>query len=627
MADDSRTYLQSVLQPDQLAKLERVGNQEVLQFVARFVRHCRPDYVFVATDSAEDIEYVRESAIRDGEEGPLAIPGHTYHFDSPLDQARDRKNTRLLLRKGVELGPQFETLDRDEGLADVLARLDGLMQGHTMYVRFFSLGPVGSEFSNLAVQLTDSAYVAHNEDLLYRAAYDEFVRLGSEASFFRFVHSAGELDHHVSKNIDQRRVFIDLSEDTVYSANTQYGGNTIGLKKLAMRLAIKKASAEGHLCEHMFVMGVHGPKGRVSYFTGAYPSMCGKTSTSMLEGETIVGDDIAYLRNVDGHLRAVNVERGIFGIIQGINQKDDAIIWKALHSPGEIIFSNVLVTEDGGAYWIDKGTPMPASGTNHTGAWFPGKLDKSGREVPPSHPNGRFTLSLPLLENTDVALDDPAGVEVAGMIYGGRDYDTWVPVEEAFDWVHGIVTKGASLESQTTAATLGAEGVREFNPMSNLDFLPIPIGRYVADNLKIAEGLKQHPRIFSVNYFLQDANGRWLNARADKRIWLKWMELRVHGDAGAIRTPTGYIPLYEDLARLFQEVLGREYHRDDYVQQFTLRIPENLAKIDRIATHYREHVLETPDVLLGVLKEQRQRLEQARAQWGDYVEPDTMPRA
>lgn len=628
MADNPTAYLQSMLPSDQMVKLERLNNEAVMEFVARFVRHCRPDKVFVATDSAEDIDFIRRSAIADGEEGPLAISGHTYHFDSATDQARDRKNTRLLLPKGMELGPQFETLDRDEGLADVLARMDGIMQGHTLYVRFFSLGPVGSAFSNLAVQLTDSAYVAHNEDLLYRVAYDEFERLGAAATFFRFVHSAGELDdRRVTKNTDKRRVYIDLAENTVYSANTQYGGNTIGLKKLAMRLAIQKASAEGHLCEHMFIMGVHGPKDRVSYFTGAYPSMCGKTSTSMLEGETIVGDDIAYLRDIDGTLRAVNVERGIFGIIQGVNEKDDPIIWKTLHSPGEIIFSNVLVTEDGDTNWIDKGTPLPERGLNYTGEWFPGKVDKNGKEVPPSNPNARFTFSLPLLDNTDVALDDPAGVEVAGMIYGGRDFDTWVPVEEAFDWVHGIVTKGASLESQTTAATLGVEGVREFNPMSNLDFLPIPIGRYISDNLQMGEKLAQAPRIFSVNYFLQDADGRWLNSRADKRVWLKWMELRVHNEVEAIRTPTGYIPLYEDLARLFREVLGQEYRHEDYVQQFTLRIPENLAKIERITAQYRDRVLETPEVLLGVLSDQRQRLEEARARWGDYVDPEAMPRA
>lgn len=542
MVGNATEYLRSRLDPEQFVKLERIGNDDVNEFIARFLRLCRPDAVFVATDDPEDIQYIREAAIRDGEETPLATPGHTYHFDSPLDQARDRKNTRLLLPKGVELGPQFETLDRDEGLADVMERLDGIMAGHTMYVRFFSLGPVGSVFSNLAVQLTDSAYVAHNEDLLYRQAYDEFVRLGPKAEFFRFVHSAGELENHVSKNIDQRRVYIDVQDNTVYSTNTQYGGNTIGLKKLAMRLAIKKASAEGWLCEHMFIMGVSGPGGRISYFTGAYPSLCGKTSTSMLVGETIVGDDIAYLRNIDGELRAVNVERGIFGIIQGVNEKDDPILWKALHSPGEIIFSNVLVTPDGYTHWLDKGTPPPPEGINHLGPWFPGKLDKGGKQIPPSHPNARFTLSLPLLENTDPALDDPEGVPVAGIIYGGRDYDTWVPVEEAFDWFHGIATKGATLESQTTAATLGAEGVREFNPMSNLDFLPITIGRYIADNLRIGEGLTRPPRIFSVNYFLQDAQGRWLNSKLDKKVWLKWMELRVHDEVDAIRTPTGLIP-------------------------------------------------------------------------------------
>ncbi|NPV09050.1 MAG: phosphoenolpyruvate carboxykinase (GTP) [Anaerolineae bacterium] len=617
-------FLRSNLDPEQFAKLQRIGNDEVNHFVARFVELCRPDTVFVATDDPADIEYIRQAALRDGEEAPLATPGHTYHFDSPLDQARDRKNTRLLLPRGLELGPQFETLDRDEGLADIMERLAGIMRGHTLYVRFFSLGPVRSPFSILAVQLTDSAYVAHNEDLLYRQAYNEFVRLGKDATFFRFVHSAGELENNVSRNIEQRRVFIDIEDNTVYSANTQYGGNTIGLKKLAMRLAIKKASAEGWLCEHMFVMGVRGPGGRVSYFTGAYPSLCGKTSTSMLAGETIVGDDIAYLRNVDGVLRAVNVEKGIFGIIQGVNEQDDPILWKALHSPGEVIFSNVLVTEDGYPYWLDKGTPVPDRGINHTGPWFPGKLDKGGKEIPPSHPNARFTLSLQLLENTDPALDDPQGVEVAGIIYGGRDYDTWVPVEEAFDWVHGIVTKGAALESQTTAATLGAEGVREFNPMSNLDFLSIPIGRYVADNLRLGQSLARPPRIFSVNYFLQDEEGRWLNSKLDKRVWLKWMELRVHDEVEAIRTPTGFIPLYEDLVRLFQEVLGRDYAREEYDRQFTLRVPQNLAKIERISAIYRQQVRETPPVLLEVLEEQRRRLEEACAALGDQIRPYEM---
>ncbi len=626
MSDHYATVLRTRLEPEQLAKLERIDNPRVHQFVAKYLEHCDPATVFVATGSPEDIDYIRRSAITRGEEQPLAIPGHTYHFDGPTDQARDRKNTRLLVPAGVNLGPNYDTLERGTALPEVMDRIRGIMRGGTMYVRFYSLGPVGSEFSNLAVQLTDSAYVSHNADLLYRQAYDEFVRLGPAAEFFQFVHSAGELENHITKNAEFRRVFIDLVGNTVYSANTQYGGNTIGLKKLAMRLAIQKASAEGHLCEHMFIMGVHGPNDRVSYFTGAYPSACGKTSTSMLPGETVVGDDIAYLRAIDGELRAVNVERGIFGIMQGINPKDDILLWEALHSPGEVIFSNVLVTPDGRTYWNESGAPVPASGVNYAGAWTPDTVDAKGKPVPASHPNARFTLSLDLLPNTDPRLDDPEGVVVSGVIYGGRDYDTWVPVEQAFDWAHGIITKGASLESQTTAATLGAVGVREFNPMSNMDFLPIPVGRYVSDNLNIADQLDNVPLIFSVNYFLQDADGRWLNDRSDKQIWLKWMERRVHGEMGAIRIPTGLIPIYEDLVDLFRTVHGKEYTREQYREQFQLRIPENLAKVERITDHYRHGVLEAPEILFRVLDEQKARLEEARRRWGDYVNPDRMPR-
>ena len=175
------------------------------------------------------------------------------------------------------------------------------------------------------------------------------------------MHSEGELtESKTTKNIDKRRIYIDLKDDIVYSANTQYAGNTLGMKKMAMRLAIHRGSQEGWLCEHMLVMGIHGPDGRVTYFTGAFPSMCGKTSTAMLDGESIVGDDIAYLRKIDGVVRAVNCEHGMFGIILGVNSKDDPIQWKALHAPGhQVIFSNVLRTDDGGVYWEGKDAAVP----------------------------------------------------------------------------------------------------------------------------------------------------------------------------------------------------------------------------------------------------------------------------
>jgi len=623
MNKTSEQILKSRLTQENFQKLAAIDNDEMHDFVAKYIDLCNPGSVFVSTDSADDIRYVREAAVRNGEEENLALGGHTIHFDGYHDQARDKAQTKFLLPEGVDLGPDINAINKDEGLKELKEIMRDIMKGKEVYVRFYCLGPCKSAFSIPCLQITDSAYVAHSEDLLYRHGYEEFKRLGKSARFFKFVHSAGELDERkVSKNIDKRRVYIDTYDGIVYSVNTQYGGNTIGLKKLAMRLAIKRASEEGWLTEHMLLMGIHGPKGRISYFTGAFPSLCGKTSTSMISGETIVGDDIAYLRKMDGVVRAVNVECGMFGIIQGINSVDDPIIWKTLHSPGEIIFSNVLVTNDKKVYWIGKDGEVPASGYNHSGQWTSGKKDAKGSEITPSHKNARFTLNLKLLENVDSNLDNPAGVALSGIIYGGRDSDTWLPVQESFDWTHGIITKGAALESETTAATLGKEGVRKFNPMSNLDFVSIPLGQYIQNNLDFGKDAKNPPRIFGVNYFIKDKEGNFLNEKTDKAVWLKWMELRVNNDVEAITTPTGLIPKYEDLKRLFKHLLNKDYTQEDYIKQFTLRIPENLAKIDRIEKIYREKVADAPKILFDVLGEERKRLTSAREKWGDYIPPD-----
>ncbi len=618
-----KEMLRTKLGKEGYGKLLGIDNPQLHEFVAKYVELCNPDRVFVSTDSPEDISYIREAAIRNGEEKRLAVDGWTVHFDGYYDQARDKPRTKFLVPPGVNLGPNLNAMDRDEGLKEIHQILENIMRGNELYIRFFCLGPTNSGFAIPCVQLTDSAYVAHSEDLLYRWGYEEFKRQGNSARFFKFVHSAGDLDERkTSMNIDKRRVYIDLEESTVYGSNTQYGGNTIGLKKLAMRLAINRAAKEGWLTEHMLVMGVHGPNDRVTYFTGAFPSLCGKTSTALIPGETIVGDDISYIRERDGKAYAVNVESGMFGIIMGVNAKDDPIIWKVLHSPNEIIFSNVLIGGDNLPYWIGMGEEIPDRGYNHSGEWTLGKRDAEGNEITPSHKNARFTIDLKRLENLDTRLNDPNGVELGGMIYGGRDSDTWVPIAQAFDWTHGIIAKGASLESETTAATLGQEGLRKFNPMSNLDFLSVPIGKYIEMNLEFGNSLRNPPLIFGVNYFLKNKDGNFMNERTDKKIWLKWMELRVHREIDAIETPIGYIPRYEDLKRLFKEVLGRDYPQVDYSSQFTIRVPENLAKIERIKKIYQTTVAETPPVLFQVLEEERQRLLEAKGKYGDYITPD-----
>ena len=616
--------LRDRLDDENIAKLESLNNQHITELVAKYVLHLNPDSVFVCDDSEEDLNYLREAAVSKGEEKKLATEGHRLHFDNYHDQARDKSNTKILLSPGESISENINTMDRDDGLAEIHDVMAGIMSGSEMYVIFRCLAPQGSIFSIPCIQITDSAYVCHNELLLFRPGFEEMKKLKGSDKFFTFIHSQGELTKdNCSKNLDKRRVYIDLDGSTVYSANNQYGGNSIGPKKHAMRLAIYEASKSDWLCEHMFIMGVHGPGERVTYFAGAYPSACGKTSTAMVPGETIVGDDIAYFRVVDGRVMAANVEKGMFGIIKDVNADGDPIIFSALTSPGDVIFSNVLADDDNLPRWLGDGRQEPAHGVNHNGEWTPGTVDDDGKEVTLSHKNARYTLEIPSLENMDDKADDPEGVPLGGIIYGGRDSNTSVPVVQSFDWDHGILTIGATLESETTAATLGKEGVRKFNIMSNMDFLSVPLARYIDRNLEFGERAINPPLIFGANYFLKGEDGQYLNSIADKRVWLKWMAARVHGELGAIETPVGHIPKYEDLAKLFREVLGKDYSQKDYDTQFTIRMPHLLEKIERMKEIYAK-VPDVSEKLTRALEDQESRLRKAQEKHGDLIKPGVL---
>ncbi len=604
-------------------KLDAMVNPNVHEFIAKASDLCHPEKIFICSDSDEDINHVRQQAVGMCEEKAiLTMQGHTVHFDSEHDQGRDRQATKYLVPRGILLSKALNQVDRQEGLAEVRGLMKDSMIGRTMIVRFISLGPLNSVFTILGLQCTDSWYVAHSEDLLYRPGYGEFIKAGPKSDFLRVLHSAGKLDEDmVSVEHEKKRIYIDNMDNTIYSVNTQYAGNSVGFKKLAFRLAIRKASYEGWLAEHMLLMGVNGPGGRKTYFAGAFPSACGKTSTAMLPGETILGDDIAYIRDIDSAARAVNVEAGIFGIIQDVNPRDDALIYKVLTNPGEIIFSNVLV-KDGKPYWLGMGSELPKEGLNFSGAWYEGKKDEAGNEIPPAHKNARYAVSLRALENCDSELNNPSGVELGGVMYGGRDTKAYVPVQQSFDWEHGIIAYGASLETETTFATVGEEGIPEINMMSIQDFISIPLGQNIRNNLEFGRKLKKAPVVFGVNYFLKDKEGKFVNSIQDKHVWIKWMELRVHGEVEAMRSPTGYLPKYEDLRRLFSKVLNKDYELEDYVRQFTIRVPENLGKIERVQRFYQENVSDTPLELFGILYMQRGRLLQAKASFGDYISPE-----
>jgi phosphoenolpyruvate carboxykinase (GTP) len=608
-----------------MTKIKDLENPFAEEVIEEYINLCKPEKITVITDSDDDIQYVRELALKNNEEKKLSMEGHTIHYDGYQDQARDKNNTKVLATPDMEMSSIINRTDKEEGLKEVLEIMDGSMKGKEAIIRFFCLGPINSRFSISALQITDSAYVAHSEDILYRTGYEQFKKLKGSKDFFYLVHSAGELDERGnSKNIEKRRIYIDVKENRVFTVNNQYAGNSLGLKKLALRLAIYKANNEDWLTEHMFIMGAKPlDRERITYFTGAFPSACGKTSTAMIPGQTIVGDDIAYIRKGDnGSAYAVNIEQGIFGIIEDVNPIDDPLIYETLTTPRELIFSNVLIN-DGTPYWLGMGQDLPKEGYNHHGEWKEGDTDSSGKDVLPAHKNARYTVRISDLENVDENLHNPEGVPISGIIYGGRDSDTSVPVYQCLDWAHGVFV-GTTVESETTAATLGAAGVRKHNPMANLDFLVVSLGKYINNHLQFGESLGNKPLVFATNYFLKE-EGKFLNEKVDKKVWLLWMEGRVHGEYDAIETPIGYIPKYEDLKELFKNIFKRDYTRDEYNTQFSVRIAKFMEKMERMeGIFYKEDnipalFMETMNKLKGNLTKAKEEHKQDIVPPGNFV--------
>jgi phosphoenolpyruvate carboxykinase (GTP) len=608
--------------------LGALHNENILKIVNDFVKLCKPSKVTVITDSKEDIEYCRQRAIDIGEEAKLETRGHSVHYDgffsmSNHDQARDKENTKVLIPEGDYASPWINTIEREEGLKEILEIMDGCMKNRECLVRFFCLGPKNSKFSILALQLTDSFYVAHSEDLLYRSGYEEFKKLNGSSEFFYFIHSGGKLAGNplVTEDLSKRRIYIDLQEKRVLSCFNQYAGNSLGLKKLALRLAIHKSNNEDWLVEHYFILGIHPQgKNRTTFVCGAYPSGCGKTSTAMLPGQTIIGDDIAYLRKwEDGYAHAVNIERGIFGIIKDVNANNDPVIYKAITTPRETIFSNVLI-KDKIPYWIGDGRVVPDNGVNFSGKWRKGKKDVNGIDIPHAHPNARYTIRIEELPNADPNLHNPEGVPISGIFYGGRDSVTMPPVVESFDWEHGVFL-GATIESETTVQTLGAEGIRITQPMANLDFIVVPLSKYFENHQKFGNSLTIPPKVFAMNYFLKGKDGKYLNDILDKLCWVIWAEKRIYGEFEAINTPIGYIPNFQDLKSLFNQYLNKDYKKHEYIEQFTIRIERLLQKVNRIRANYEKDI-NIPQFFWRILNQQQSELTELKEKYKmDEVSP------
>ncbi len=639
--DEAKVLFEARCDQENLAKLERIANEEALLKIANAISMTDPDAVFVNTGSDADVQRVREMSLAKGEEEPLAMKDHTIHFDLAQEQARIIDRTFYIVNQGEKTSVLAKSILRDEAYEYVKTHMTGIAKGKTLLVGFFSRGPIGAPAAIPALEITTSTYVMHSANILYRNVYDRFDEEVQRAElFFTNVHSEGP---NRPEDLPNARVFMDRSWLTTFSMFCTYAGNTLLLKKGNHRFAVDLATyyqREEKLSEHMFITGLIGHGGRKTYFAGAAPSGCGKTTTAMT-GTDFVGDDLAQLWIAeDGTLRAINPECGIFGIVRDVKREDDPYLMKCLREEGaEVIWSNVLIDEHGVPHWVGNGEEHPQKGINFQGEWWEGKTDEDGKPIPLSNPNARCTLRSSAIGNyNEAAAEDPSGAEIQVITYSGRDSDTMPPVWVAKGPDHGVVI-GASVLSAATATEVGATGVRR-QPWANEPFIPGPLADYMdAQFVFFSSGkLKSKPIMAGLNYFLthgargpvlvQDkcgegdkpfdkAQDKLLGEKRDVKVWLGWLELRAHGDVGVVETPVGFIPKYEDLQELFDGI-GKEYPKELYDKQFAFYVDNILARIDLQEEAYRKEK-NVPARLFEVYAEQRKGLEALRAKYGPIV--------
>jgi len=626
--DDAWALFRDAMGADELDKLERISTDDALIKIANCIAVCKPSRVMVNSGSEADLQAIRKLSIDKGEESPLAMPNHTIHYDLPEEQARIVDRTFYIVNPDEKISVLAKKIERDEAITYVDDNMVGIMTGKTMLIGFFNRGPAGAPATIPALEITSSAYVMHSADMLYRNSYRTFDQQVEETGFFfTNLHSEGPWR---SEDLPRARVFMDRSWLTTYSMFCTYAGNTLLMKKGNHRFAVDLATyfrTGEQLSEHMFITGFDGPGGRATYVCGAAPSGCGKTTTAMA-GDRFVGDDLAQMWIAeDGTVRAINPEKGIFGIVNDVNWDGDPYLMKVLRQEGEeVIWTNVLVDDRLKPHWEGSGEEPPTKGRNFQGDWWEGKTDADGRRIPISHGNARITVRNETIGNYDRPAAEAAdGVHVKVITYSGRDADTMPPIWVAKNANHGVVI-GASIVSAATATEVGVTGVRR-QPWANAPFIPGALADYMAAQFEFFNSpkLTDPPILAGLNYFLtHQARGGsgagLLGEKRDVKVWLNWLERRSHGDVDAIETPIGFLPKYDDLKALFHDIIDKDYPRELYDMQFSLYIDKIL---DRITLQHDAYADEEnlPATLFEVYDEQRAGLEALKAKFGSVVKP------
>ena len=524
------------------SKLDRLN-----QWVAEVARLTRPDAIHWCDGSDAENAALIDKMLADGTLHRLneqTHPGSYLHRSHPDDVARVEHLTYVCTTHHEDAGPNNHWMAPDEAHAEIDALFDGCMQGRTMYVIPYCMGPIDSPLSRCGVEITDSPYVVANMRIMTRMGAAALARIERDGTFVKGLHSIGELDPN-------RRYIMHFPEElTIKSYGSGYGGNALlGKKCHALRIASHQARSEGWLAEHMLILGVENPQGQTHYIAAAFPSACGKTNLAMLippdgyrrDGWKIwtIGDDICWMRpGPDGRLYAINPEAGFFGVAPGTSNKSNPNALASVQT--NTIFTNVGVTADNQPWWegIDNGQ-VPATD------WQGQPYDASVR--PAAHPNSRFTVSAKQCPSYSEMAEDPQGVPISAIVFGGRRASLVPLVFEARDWTHGVLV-GAGMGSETTAAATGAVGVMRRDPMAMKPFCGYNFADYFAHWLSFDKEGAKLPKVFHVNWFRKGDDGRFLwPGFGDNLRVLEWMIRRVEGSVAATETPIGHLPAAGDL--------------------------------------------------------------------------------